>query len=81
MACRLKSSKVDPNAKCQKCLQAGHWTSDCTNERVYKARPTRTALLKNPSLRLPEADIAAKTLEAVERERETAAADILAQSK
>ncbi len=38
------------SAKCQKCLETGHWTFDCTKERVYKARPTRTAILKNPKL-------------------------------
>lgn len=42
-------------SKCQKCLKEGHWTADCTNERVYKARPSRTALLLNPKLKLPEA--------------------------
>lgn len=44
-------------AKCQKCLKEGHWTADCTNERVYKARPSRTALLFNPKLKLPEASL------------------------
>lgn len=76
--------KEDPNAKCQKCLQKGHWTSDCKNERVYTSRPTRTTLLKNPSLRLPE-QIKGKTeleeLEKLEKERDQAAAEILAQSE
>ena len=45
------------NAKCQKCLKTGHWTADCTNERVYKSRPSRTALLLNPKLKLPEANL------------------------
>ena len=44
-------------AKCQKCLKEGHWTADCTNERVYKPRPSRTALLFNPKLKLPEANL------------------------
>lgn len=76
-------TKADPKAKCQKCLQQGHWTSDCTNERVYKSRPTRTALLKNPTLRLPEQVLADReqALKALEAQRDTAAAEILAQSK
>lgn len=44
-------------AKCQKCLKEGHWTADCTYERVYKSRPSRTALLLNPKLKLPEASL------------------------
>lgn len=72
---------ADPNAKCQKCLQKGHWTSDCKGERVYISRPFRTALLKNPSLRLPEQLKAQNELEDLEKERERAAAEILAQSE
>ena len=37
--------------KCQKCLKEGHWTYECRNERVYKYRPSRTAVLKNPELK------------------------------
>lgn len=49
--------------KCQKCLKTGHWTFDCKNERAtYKRRPTRTALLSNPALRLPEEDLAVRDL-------------------
>lgn len=51
---RPKLNRFLPNAKCQKCLQQGHWTADCTNERIYKSRPSRTALLGNPSLKTPE---------------------------
>lgn len=36
---------------CQKCLQEGHWTYECKNERVYQSRPTRTQQLKNPRVR------------------------------
>ncbi len=56
------------SARCQKCLQSGHWTFDCKNERAYKPRPSRTALLANPSLRLPEATFATDSLEAARRE-------------
>ena len=44
-------------SKCQKCLKEGHWTADCPNERVYKSRPSRSALLFNPKLKLPEASL------------------------
>ncbi|GAV70871.1 zf-CCHC_3 domain-containing protein [Cephalotus follicularis] len=39
-------------AQCQKCFQAGHWTYECKNERVYMSRPSRTQQLKNPKLRM-----------------------------
>lgn len=54
---RAGGQPSDPhvNARCQKCLKTGHWTFDCTGERVYRSRPTRTALLANPALQLPEA--------------------------
>lgn len=38
-------------SQCQKCFQAGHWTYECKNERVYISRPSRSQLLKNPKLR------------------------------
>ncbi|KAE8725848.1 outer envelope pore protein 16-2 [Hibiscus syriacus] len=39
-------------SQCQKCLQAGHWTFECKNERVYMSRSSRTQQLKNPKLRM-----------------------------
>ncbi|WCJ41999.1 zinc knuckle (CCHC-type) family protein [Euphorbia peplus] len=45
-------SAVGGSAQCQKCFQAGHWTFECKNERVYMARPSRTQQLKNPKLRM-----------------------------
>ena len=54
-------------AKCQKCLQTGHWTADCTNDRVYKPRPSRTALLFNPKLKLPEATLVKDDFEEPEK--------------
>eukprot|EP00884_Botryococcus_braunii_P019615 jgi/Botrbrau1/6337/Bobra.0339s0044.1 len=44
-----KSGGAD--AICQKCLQKGHWTFECTNDRVYNARPTRTEQLFDPKKR------------------------------
>lgn len=57
---KSSSTPLNPNAnaKCQKCLQAGHWTYDCPNGRTYRPRPSRTALLANPELKLPEAGLA-----------------------
>ncbi|MBA0739710.1 hypothetical protein Gogos_012949 [Gossypium gossypioides] len=39
-------------SQCQKCFQAGHWTYECKNERVYMSRPSRTQQLKSPKLRM-----------------------------
>ncbi|CAG8475494.1 657_t:CDS:2 [Cetraspora pellucida] len=51
-------TKVSPKTQCQKCLEYGHWTYECKNERVYKARPTRTQQLTKPlkpiSVELPD---------------------------
>ncbi|KAM7279785.1 hypothetical protein ACFE04_006919 [Oxalis oulophora] len=38
-------------SQCQKCLQTGHWTYECKNERVYISRPSRSQQLKNPKLK------------------------------
>ncbi|KAL2608144.1 hypothetical protein R1flu_026717 [Riccia fluitans] len=54
-AVKLGTRKEDKSCmmsqKCQKCLQIGHWTYDCKNDRTYLSRPSRTQLLKNPQLR------------------------------
>ncbi|CAH3039094.1 unnamed protein product [Porites lobata] len=34
------------NQRCQKCLQIGHWTYECTNKRKYLQRDSRTAVIK-----------------------------------
>lgn len=46
------SSSSGPSSQCQKCFQAGHWTYECKNERVYMSRPSRTQQLKNPKLKM-----------------------------
>ncbi|XP_008797456.1 zinc finger CCHC domain-containing protein 10-like [Phoenix dactylifera] len=46
------SSSGGASAQCQKCFQAGHWTYECKNERVYMSRPSRTQQLKNPKLKM-----------------------------
>jgi hypothetical protein len=50
----LKSSMTTVGgaaSQCQKCLQTGHWTYECKNERVYISRPSRSQQLKNPKLK------------------------------
>ena len=32
--------------RCQKCLQIGHWTYECQNERKYLSRTSRSAELR-----------------------------------
>ena len=34
------------NAQCQKCLEKGHWTYECTRKRKYVERPSRTQMLE-----------------------------------
>ncbi|KAL5984317.1 hypothetical protein ACLOJK_018421 [Asimina triloba] len=46
------SSYSGAAAQCQKCFETTHWTYECKNERVYISRPSRTQLLKNPSLKM-----------------------------
>lgn len=33
-------------AQCQKCLEKGHWTYECTRKRKYVERPSRTQMLE-----------------------------------
>ncbi|CAH0394819.1 unnamed protein product [Bemisia tabaci] len=41
-----RSGDSSANAQCQKCLQQGHWTYECTGKRKYLHRTSRTAQLK-----------------------------------
>lgn len=34
------------HVRCQKCLEMGHWTYECTGKRKYVHRPSRTTELK-----------------------------------
>ncbi|KAJ7327704.1 Zinc finger CCHC domain-containing protein 10 [Desmophyllum pertusum] len=34
------------NQRCQKCLQIGHWTYECSNKRKYLQRDSRTKVIK-----------------------------------
>ncbi len=40
--------------QCQKCLKYGHWMFECTNQRTYLYRPSRTTIEKNPHLKSKE---------------------------
>ena len=46
----LPRKKTEDAAKdkvrCQKCLDFGHWTYECTNQRKYVHRDSRTKTLK-----------------------------------
>ena len=46
-----KSQSSGPKT-CQKCLSTNHWTYQCSNERSYKYRPSRTARLEKKSAKL-----------------------------
>ncbi|BES94671.1 unnamed protein product [Nesidiocoris tenuis] len=43
----LSSNKSAPKApaKCQKCLESGHWTYECKGKRKFLSRASRTTLL------------------------------------
>ncbi|KAG0379187.1 hypothetical protein BGX24_001423 [Mortierella sp. AD032] len=45
-------AKAPATQQCQKCLEFGHYTYECTAERVYTARPSRTQQLKKPIKRM-----------------------------
>lgn len=51
----MAKRNIQPNSnnqQCQKCLQFGHWTYECKNQRAYVFRPSKTMQLKHPSLAL-----------------------------
>jgi hypothetical protein len=63
---RGDGSSAVPNAgrappSCSKCLQTGHWSYECKNEKVYLARPSATQRLalkrsgEAPTARAPRA--------------------------
>lgn len=45
-AARVFSLKTSATVQCQKCQEKGHWTYECTNERKYLYRPSRTKEMK-----------------------------------
>uniref|UniRef100_F6XUL8 Zinc finger CCHC-type containing 10 n=1 Tax=Ornithorhynchus anatinus TaxID=9258 RepID=F6XUL8_ORNAN len=42
---RRKAEANKQHVRCQKCLEFGHWTYECTGKRKYLYRPSRTAEL------------------------------------
>jgi len=67
----LATSQAAAAAKCQRCLQTGHWTYDCKNEPNYSSRPSRTAQLLNPPHRHAEGPVVEEPKEADLPPRET----------
>jgi len=43
---RKKVIQSADNYQCQKCLEKGHWTYECTGSRKYVHRDSRTTMLK-----------------------------------
>jgi hypothetical protein len=42
----LRLQQTSGNAQCQKCLEKGHWTYQCTRKRKYIERPSRMQVLE-----------------------------------
>ena len=42
--------------RCQKCLQFGHWTYECTGKRKHLHRPSRTIVMKKKLKQLENQD-------------------------
>uniref|UniRef100_A0AAQ4PSQ8 Zinc finger, CCHC domain containing 10 n=1 Tax=Gasterosteus aculeatus aculeatus TaxID=481459 RepID=A0AAQ4PSQ8_GASAC len=43
---RRQAEANKQNVRCQKCLEMGHWTYECTGKRKYVHRPSRTVEMK-----------------------------------
>ncbi|KAL7989189.1 hypothetical protein Chor_011855, partial [Crotalus horridus] len=43
---RRQAEANKQHVRCQKCLEFGHWTYECTGKRKYLYRPSRTAEFK-----------------------------------
>ncbi|KAF7206283.1 zinc finger CCHC domain-containing protein 10 isoform X2 [Nothobranchius furzeri] len=43
---RRQAEANKQNVRCQKCLEMGHWTYECTGKRKYLHRPSRTTEMK-----------------------------------
>ncbi|XP_045431439.1 zinc finger CCHC domain-containing protein 10-like [Pipistrellus kuhlii] len=43
---RRQAEANKQHVRCQKCLEFGHWTYECTGKRKYLHRPSRTELKK-----------------------------------
>ena len=49
---RGKNQLSSASRTCQKCLSSNHWTYECSNQRTYKYRPSRTVKLEKKSEKL-----------------------------
>lgn len=45
------SKQAEKVPSCQRCLQKGHWSFECTNSRAYVFRASATMQYLNPSLK------------------------------
>lgn len=43
--------RIQKNPKCQRCLEEGHWSYECTNPPAYVYRPSARAIYFNPELK------------------------------
>jgi len=43
--------RVQKSPKCQRCLEEGHWSFECTNPPSYVYRPSARAVYFNPELK------------------------------
>ncbi|XP_006815829.2 uncharacterized protein LOC102806776 [Saccoglossus kowalevskii] len=68
-----KTQASTENVRCQKCLEKGHWTYECTGERKYVHRPSRTAemnkKLKQQNQQTNQQDILASKESTLRRKR------------
>merc|ERR1712235_161924 len=60
---RRQKESNKSNVKCQKCLELGHWSYECTNKRKYLQRQSRTKEMKK-LLRQKENEELARKLKA-----------------
>ncbi|XP_030836367.1 zinc finger CCHC domain-containing protein 10 [Strongylocentrotus purpuratus] len=59
-----KRSQNKENVRCQKCLEMGHWTYECSGKRKYVHRPSRISTLnKKLKQKQKEEEEGAKRLE------------------
>ncbi|XP_045039928.2 zinc finger CCHC domain-containing protein 10 isoform X1 [Desmodus rotundus] len=59
------------HVRCQKCLEFGHWTYECTGKRKYLHRPSRTAELKKALKEKENRLLLQQSLEEANVERKT----------
>ncbi|CAF0996935.1 unnamed protein product [Didymodactylos carnosus] len=65
----MRERVQQPNGviQCQKCLEKGHWTYQCTKKRKYTERPSRTQILEKRIKQLKQAQEDTKEKESKEK--------------